>query len=89
MLILMKISEALGEFNSDETDLNKIHEVLSKMIKTNKEEKLISELSDSSSSSDRFKMNEVMREQLDFLANAGEIARLRADSMNAIENVLG
>jgi len=86
--MLMKISEALGEFNSDETDLNKIHEVLSKMIKTNKEEKLISELSDSSSSSDRFKMTEVMREQLDFLAKAGEIARLRADSMNALENML-
>lgn len=87
--MLMIISDALGKIDSEETDLDKIHAILSKFVKTSKEEKIISEISESASKGDRFMLSKTSREDMDeFLLNAGAIARARLDSMNALENML-
>lgn len=87
--MLVKISEVLDQIDSDETDLDKIHAALSKFVNVDKEEKLISEISEAASSNtDRFIINETMREQMKFLQNVGIIAQLRLDALYDLEDIL-
>lgn len=86
--LLIKLSDALDKTGTELTDLEMLYKTLSKFVKVDENEQLISKISESASSSDRFMITETMREQLKFLQNAGAVAQQRLDSLNALENML-
>lgn len=86
--MLAKVSNTLDASEEAEIDLNKMYESLSQLVQIGEAEKVISEITQATSSDKQFKMTEAMRDQIHFLQTIGSVAQARLDSLNALENLL-
>lgn len=86
--LLAKVSNTLDESEDAEVDMNKVYASLSELVQIGEAEKVIEEITQTSSSEKQFKMTETMRDQIRFLQTAGLVAQARLDSLNALENLL-